>query len=306
MKKVKILLLLTCTYLNTFAAFKEIYYTARAASMGSAFVAVSDDVDALVFNPAGITQVRLHELNFTYSKLFYGLQDVDLSTNFLGYIFPVEDIGSFGMLLCNFNSSNYQENVISMYYAKNIKEKISLGLGIKYLFHKYILDERSKVDPVFLDAKDNKDNFTLDLGVLIAVNRKFNLGISAKNLTQPDMGLKSQDVVPIQLRAGVKYTVSRIFSLRDTCIALDVSYRMQEYGSETDKTNLAFGVESQLTNFLITRLGANLTEASLGFSIVLPQVYNVNFKLNYAFLFPFELNSTLGTHRLSVVLQFGR
>lgn len=302
--KIIIFLLVHYTCLNIFAAFKEIYYTARAASMGGAFIAVCDDVDALVFNPAGMTQISYHEVNFTHSKLFYGLEDVNLETNFFGYIFSVYNIGSFGVLLNSFDSSNYKEKLGGMFYARTLSDKISLGIGFKVLSHEYIVDDRARTDPVFKNSKD-KTALSLDIGALAKYN-SLNLGCSIKNINQPDIGLKTKDIVPLQLGVGLKYFFADFFFLQGITFALDINYRMQDWGSTLDKSNLALGCEVLATKFLDLRLGMNFADISFGFGLRLPQIYNMNFKIDYAFLYPIELKNTSGTHRISLGLQFGR
>lgn len=57
---------------------------ARALGMGEAFVAIADDVNCLYWNPAGLTQIRNHEISMMYLN---GL--VDSWFGFLGYAHPL-------------------------------------------------------------------------------------------------------------------------------------------------------------------------------------------------------------------------
>ena len=52
------------------AAFEQIGAGARAIGMASAFTAISDDVHAVYYNPAGLPQVRRPEFTAGYGKLF--------------------------------------------------------------------------------------------------------------------------------------------------------------------------------------------------------------------------------------------
>ncbi|MDW8056103.1 MAG: type IX secretion system membrane protein PorP/SprF, partial [Elusimicrobiota bacterium] len=286
-----------------FSAFREVNYTAKSAGLACAYVAVCEGIDSLVFNPAGMAKTNFSEVNFTHSKLFYGLEDVDLQTNLFGYIYPVKNIGSFGLLVDNFLSHNYKEYVVGLYYARRIVENISLGLGVKYLLHQYILDKRTETDPVFLNSKE-KGDYTVDFGLITTV-RDVELGCSFKNLTQPDVGLKTKDIVPMQVRIGIKYIFNELIFSRNLNFSLDIWYRMQEWGDTQEKFNLAGGVEIPVSHYLLCRAGMNLSEVALGFGFRLPEVYRINFKLDYAFLFPLELKSTSGTHRLSFGMEFG-
>ncbi|HTB21685.1 MAG TPA: PorV/PorQ family protein [bacterium] len=77
---------------TTSANFLKIPYSARAAGMGEAYTAVSDDEAALVYNPAGAAQMVQSELSATNVEWFQG---IDLEH--LGDITPVEGIGSLGL-----------------------------------------------------------------------------------------------------------------------------------------------------------------------------------------------------------------
>lgn len=64
---------------------------ARALGMGEAFVALADDVNCLYWNPAGLTQIRNHEVSMMYLN---GL--VDSWFGFIGYAHPLGANGRRG------------------------------------------------------------------------------------------------------------------------------------------------------------------------------------------------------------------
>jgi len=57
---------------------------ARPLGMGEAFVALADDVNALNFNPAGLAQIRNHEISIMYLDSL-----VDTWFGFIGYAYPI-------------------------------------------------------------------------------------------------------------------------------------------------------------------------------------------------------------------------
>jgi len=57
---------------------------ARPLGMGEAFVAVADDVNALNFNPAGLVQIKRHEISVMYLDSL-----VDTWFGFIGYAYPI-------------------------------------------------------------------------------------------------------------------------------------------------------------------------------------------------------------------------
>jgi len=57
---------------------------ARPLGMGEAFVALADDVNALQFNPAGLAQIKRHEISVMYLNSL-----VDTWFGFIGYAYPI-------------------------------------------------------------------------------------------------------------------------------------------------------------------------------------------------------------------------
>jgi len=57
---------------------------ARPLGMGEAFVALADDVNALNFNPAGLAQIKNHEISVMYLDSL-----VDTWFGFIGYAYPI-------------------------------------------------------------------------------------------------------------------------------------------------------------------------------------------------------------------------
>ena len=122
---------LTCTvilFLSASPAFSQIIGTlqanrlnllntyesgARPASLGGAFTAVSDDAFALVYNPAGLTQIRKKELSFGIN--YYSR---DLSTNYRGYNSLIP------------NSSTGISHLATIYPFPTYRGNLVLGFGV--------------------------------------------------------------------------------------------------------------------------------------------------------------------------------
>lgn len=64
--------------------FLKIGSGARATGMGESFVAVANDISALYWNPAGITQFSENGLTFSHSRWF-----VDTDVNFFGGVYHI-------------------------------------------------------------------------------------------------------------------------------------------------------------------------------------------------------------------------
>ena len=303
------------------AAFKDSGWGTRSAGMGGAFTAISDDASAPLWNAAGIAQIKRCEANFMYARLFTGLnlyageEKVDLGLNYGAFVFPLNKIGSFGMTWANFVTTElYEENTFTFSYAKKVNDFLPqlipaffLGVNLKYLNHSYTTDDRTREDPVFIDGH-SKGNFTGDVGVLIKANGKkekgLSIGLMAKNITEPDVGLKTEDKVPLEGRLGLAYYFGdcnflNVLAVENIVSAVDVSYRDEELivylGWESWFARRTWGF----------RIGGNNREVTSGFSFNNETMGKFGLQFDYAFIWPLEIEDTSGSHRASLTIRFG-
>ena len=92
----KIVTTLTLTLLCvgvTFAAFDDIGIGARPLGMGGAFVAVSDDANAAIYNPAGLGYITAAAAGFTHVRMYSGA----VNHNYAAIVLPLGIAGSFGV-----------------------------------------------------------------------------------------------------------------------------------------------------------------------------------------------------------------
>ncbi len=304
------------------AAFKDSGWGTRPAGMGGAFVAIADDANAPLWNPAGIAQVKQYEASFMYARLFSGLKlyagedTTTLGLNYFSFICPTERMGAFGLSWARFASTKlYKEDTLSVSYARKINDfapkmvpVVFLGMNLKYLNHGYTLDERTVDDPVFEDG-DSAGACAVDLGVLVKPQKDspVSLGLSLKNINQPDVGLdnseyKLKDEVPLEMRAGIAYrgNACRIFNflnIEGFIPAFDFTYRDKDI-------NFHLGMETRFSSAFAFRIGYNLQEFTLGMGLnhLMGEVFAVQF--DYALIWPLEIEETSGTHRVSLGIHF--
>lgn len=127
------------------AAFLKIGAGARPAAMGEAQTAVSDDVNAIFYNPAGLAAVKGFEFTAQYGAHFQSIV-----YNVLGAAYPVENVGTFGLGVINlavdkierrdedtavavgdFAAGDYAY-VVS--YSRKIAHRAAAGVNVKYLY----------------------------------------------------------------------------------------------------------------------------------------------------------------------------
>lgn len=118
---------------------------ARAAAMGESFVAVSNDVSALHYNPAGIVQFSDNQVHFSHSTWL-----VDLNHEFAGAVYHLSPADALGVFVTSLNTEDmeittetqplgtgryfhYGDVAIGLSYARALTSQFSFGATVKYV-----------------------------------------------------------------------------------------------------------------------------------------------------------------------------
>ena len=139
---------------TTGAQFLELGVSARSMGMGDAFTAVSNDVSAVYYNPAGLTSLLGTEIMATYVDMPVGVQ-----YGFFAVGFPLESIGGvLGIGACYLSSGDMIERTynrgvdyisegiygtgrtfswtdmaVSVSYGRYLTDRFSLGFTVRYI-----------------------------------------------------------------------------------------------------------------------------------------------------------------------------
>ncbi len=229
MKSIKILLIVGIFFTlltgNVFAQgeaaaeFLLISPGARAGGMGEANVAIANDATTVFWNPAGLGFIEGHEFSIMHSNWLPQFNMSDLYYDFASYIHNVEDIGTFGIsatylnlgeqerrgehneFLGTFNAYNM---AIGASYGTKVKENLSLGITMKYIYLK-LADYGTGEEK----GKGTGSSVGVDIGVLYRPEFLDKLSIGA-NLA--NMGPKvafidasQADPIPTNLKLGFAY-----------------------------------------------------------------------------------------------------
>lgn len=298
-----------------FASFQESLWGARPAALVGAFTALADDANAPAYNPAGITMMTRDELTLMYAQLYSGVNfyagENDTSRLGLGYFSYVptvldKEYGSYAVSWTNFSATNlYREDALSLTYAdsyqfENLKRNpiLSWGLNLKALRRSFSTDSRTDVDPVFQSGRDS-DALTFDVGLMfrpyfdILPGLKF--GAAAQNVTEPDMGLASSDRVPARYSLGVAYQDR---GLRWLNPAIEVQRRR-------GRTVVSAAWESWVArDALAIRVGGNEDRLGAGMGYQFKIFKGLILRLDYALIWPLNVEGTNGSHRVSITTNF--
>ncbi|MCB4792858.1 MAG: PorV/PorQ family protein, partial [Elusimicrobia bacterium] len=162
---------------TTGAAFLKIGVGARAAGMGSAFTALSDDASGIYWNPAGIASISEKQVMFMHSNWIE-----DLKYDFAGFVKPVKT-GVLGLAASYLSQGDFQgrdENrqPTSSFSAYDMALLVSMAKKTDY----GSLGANCKIIREVIES-ENATGIAVDLGSKIQYpDSKFSFGLVLQNL----------------------------------------------------------------------------------------------------------------------------
>ncbi|MBI4056334.1 MAG: PorV/PorQ family protein [Elusimicrobia bacterium] len=296
----------------TGAPVLQIPLGARALAMGGAYTAVGEDLYALNYNPAGLSQITAHELTGMFVK---GLDDTRLE--FFGYGQPLPLRGLAGekypvvagsLLLSQngeieFNQTNPDgsflssqklsagsDMVLSLGYAERLGET-SESYGVSHS-----MGVVGKMIYSTLAETYHARAFALDAGYLAQLSEfHSSFGLSLHNVGSEIKFIDTADPLPLLLRTGLSHTA--FFHDQRLILAANYDYLIHE-----KNWGLGGGMEYTHDSFLAFRIGyrahTDLEGVTVGVGIRQGEV-----SLDYAWGM---MNSLEDTHRLTLNYRFGK
>ncbi|MFH1353433.1 MAG: PorV/PorQ family protein, partial [bacterium] len=263
-----------------------------AVGMGEAFCGQASGLDAVYYNPAGISQASYQEFTAAHTEWLDGI-----GYSFLGYLHPSQNYGSFAGSLYYLSKSDipgydYQgqptnkkwdvsDRMGILSYGRKFKG-VSAGASIKFI-QESLADESASA-------------YCFDLGLLYGLFPDMNLGISASNVGGKVKYIGDPEEIPLIFRTGISY---RIFPFGDD-ITLNLDYN---FPSDNDGYVCAGGEYSFSDNF-------SLRAGFVGSKDMISKTLRFGFgfgKNNIHFDYAFAPSEILeNTHRFSLTLRFGR
>jgi len=127
------------------AQFLKIGVGGRATAMGDAFVAVANDVSALYWNPAGLTQFSENQVMFSHNQWV-----VDINHDFIGAVYHLDETNTFGVSVTSlsmdemkvtteyapFGTGEYfgfSDLGIAVSYSRKMTDQFSFGGTVRYI-----------------------------------------------------------------------------------------------------------------------------------------------------------------------------
>jgi long-subunit fatty acid transport protein len=127
------------------AQFLKIGVGGRASAMGDAFVAVANDVSALYWNPAGLSQFQDNQVMFSHNEWV-----VDINHDFVGAVYHLDDANTFGVSLTALSMDEmkvtteyapfgtgeffgFSDIGLAVSYSRKMTEQFSFGGTVRYI-----------------------------------------------------------------------------------------------------------------------------------------------------------------------------
>jgi hypothetical protein len=198
MKKIIIALCLVLLTINLAAMFDDYEPSPRARAMGGAYYSVSDDANAIFYNPAGLNCAK-NSLIAGYSSLF-GNDFQILNTIAFSMQLP-RKFGTIGIGLqsmdVDFQDVNLlSEKVYALSHSFNILHDIHSNLDIGYSFNMYHLS---------IEGFGEQPAFGINFGALATLHQRTKIGFTITNLNNPSMGEDNAHDIPQKMAMGLSY-----------------------------------------------------------------------------------------------------
>ncbi|MCX7910156.1 MAG: LysM peptidoglycan-binding domain-containing protein [Endomicrobia bacterium] len=266
-------------------------------------VAKDDSVSCIFLNPAGLWNLKVPEITFTYGLIYPNLTD---GTKFVNNSLGANQKLLNGIVGFGFNQFGiidwYIKNKIILSYGRQLKELIpKVALGVKFTYDRetYNLDDYMKQNPVFSKTSEIS-YFSASLGGLYMFNEFNYLGILIENIFQPNVGLYTKENIPMCLNFGYKYEYKNIkvfpnlkiefSSLMDYIFAFSFEYKFLFFNKKI-KLTPSFGIGYGKNDY---------SSISLGFGFYTSQI-----SFNYAYMWsPLSKVDTGGIQCFSLNYKF--
>jgi hypothetical protein len=274
------------------AQFLKLEPGARAAAMGSAFAAISDDSTAVYWNPAGLNQVRggsvalmhaawFEEINydwFSYAQPIAHAGVIGIGVQYLSYG-SMSELDDTGLETGSFSPA---DTAMTVSYGNSLFG-IPVGASIKYISSK---------------IKNTATAYAADVGMLYGFpGDKLMVGAAVQNVGTNMKYIAEASPLPMNVRAGMAYHIGK-----NWCAALDLNAPIDNapsFGAGTEyvfRLNPALSVAGRAgyNTRNIETGGLNGVTAGLGFTYE-------RYTIDYAYV-PY---GNLGdTNRISINIKF--
>jgi len=282
--------------------FLKLEVDARSAALAGTFTTITNDVNAIFYNPASISTIEKKQASVGFFKYL-----LDINSGNAAYTQKIKDYGYFGAGLRFINYGEfekYDENfnnlgttsatdiALNLTYSNIYESSIHYGASLKFIY--------SSIDEF------KSTGVALDLGILYNLpSDKFSVGASLLNLgTQLSTYNGTRENLPIEFKIGVSKELEHLpllFNVGFSNLALETDNFFDRFKTFT------LGGEFTLNEYVDLRIGYNNMQrqdfktgntAGLGgFSAGIGFNYEEKYLLDYSFN---SMGKIGATHRINL------
>lgn len=289
---------------TTTASFLKIAIGARNIAMGETG-AVSNDVNALYWNPAGLSLIKSKHFSFMHA---FWLEDI--SYEFFGIGYPT-GIGVFGLGLYYLHMTPIQKYdrhdrplnetyrpsdlAVTICYARKLliaHRILNIGLNLKYI--------SSRLD----DETPPASAFAVDLGSIYQFTTiPLSVGLTLQNMGTEMKFIRESDPLPMNIKLGCSYLLLT-YPFSHLLVSLDINKPIDN----DIHINIGTEYSHKFGRDILLALRVGYKTNTRGHGVIYGLTAGVGFSfkgysLDYAFVPYSELGNT---HRISLVAKFDR
>ncbi|MEW6041407.1 MAG: PorV/PorQ family protein [Elusimicrobiota bacterium] len=195
---------------TTGSQFLKIIPGVRPSGMGNSFTAVSDDVNSINYNPAGLGFLKGTEISLMHNQWVEEIKIEHFASGF-----HIRGFGTLGLTATTLASGNikaydntgrdlninYTTSDMSagLAYASVLGNNFSMGLMVKSIQQKM--------------EQENASTHGYDVGILYRGITKASVGLSAQNFGTGTRFRNETNPLPTIVRFGLSYEASRTFTI---------------------------------------------------------------------------------------------
>jgi len=298
------------------ASFVDIGFGSRPMGMGGAFTGLANDINALMWNPAGLVSLQSKQAAFSFTNQLNLIQ-----YHFLAFGMPLSADQGLGLGLIYSGDKAMTEMTFQAGYAISFLKDFSAGVNLKYRyssFGKNSLDpsefqvfEQDEIQEGISDqVKGSGSGFGLDLGLLYRLNQQVQFGLMVKDIYSPIYWNSRVDNTAKQAKGSYSELIPTEVSLGTSLhlidnITFNVDFSPSVYKDVSSK--LSSGIEAKLVNVIFLRTGfqhypgvESNEKYMFGLGLDLKQVFDLSLLVDYSYM----IENLANTQRFSLGFSF--
>jgi len=291
---------------------------ARPLGLGSAYVALANDVSAGYWNPAGLARINYPELMLMHAEQFGNLVNHDYGA----VAFPVGTSTSLGVSLIRLGVDDipdtrnagvdaggnvtYDPNQFSRVDPSRVSYFNSADWALFFTYARRHSDDLTYGANLKLIRRELGENSAtgvgFDVGIMYSPLERLMLGANLQDVTTTLVAWNSgrNDLISPTLKTGAAYTVDALGGQFTPVMDLDIMFENRESASTFNvgpvSVDVQGGLEYAFRDLIAVRVGySDIRQLTLGAGLSLPKL-----TVDYSFA-KFDATDQLGnTHRISV------